>query len=222
MIHMNPKHTFSREIGFFNLDRCKGLSDGVTAFVITLLVLGIDIPEDHRFSEQGLLSFLHKMEYTILVYAVSFLLGGTYWLMQCAILHYFRRGSRTLVWLNLLYLFMLTLLPFVTKLKAIYRDELPVIFLFAVIQVLIGASLLLLWIYALRHPRLLNHPIETNVSLSMTRRIIISPILLSAAAVAISFFSVRVGTFCFLSVPAFYLSHILVDRGWGEPESKPD
>ena len=39
------------------LDRLCALTDGILAVVITILVLGIDVPEDHSFSEQGLLAF---------------------------------------------------------------------------------------------------------------------------------------------------------------------
>ena len=43
---------------WLGLDRLNALSDGVIAIVITILVLGIEIPDDHRFTEQGLLAFL--------------------------------------------------------------------------------------------------------------------------------------------------------------------
>ena len=84
------------------LDRLNALSDGVTAIVLTLLVLGIDVPKDHDFSRDGLVSYLIKIEYQVTVYAVSFVLIGTYWIVRNAMFHYFRYGTRALTWLNLL------------------------------------------------------------------------------------------------------------------------
>ena len=43
----------SGEATRLTLDRLMAFSDGVIAIAITILVLGIDIPEDHSFSEKG-------------------------------------------------------------------------------------------------------------------------------------------------------------------------
>jgi uncharacterized membrane protein len=131
----------SSPTGSFSLDRCKALVDGVFAIVVTLLVLGIDIPTDHRFSEQGLVAFLERIGFDLVIYAVSFWLAGTYWVQHAAIMHFFRNGSRKLIWLNLFFLFPVTLLPFVTELKGTYRDEALVTLLFGVVQIVIGLTL---------------------------------------------------------------------------------
>ena len=89
----------------FSLDRCKALVDGVFAIVITLLVLGIDVPTDHPFSKQGLFAFMTRIGFDLLLYAISFWLAGTYWVQHAAIMQYFRHGSRMLIWINLLFLF---------------------------------------------------------------------------------------------------------------------
>ena len=110
------------------LDRLNCLSDGVIAIVLTLLVLGVDIPEHHDFSAEGLVSFLAKVEYQVVVYAVSFVLIGSYWMQHNVMFHFFRNGSRGLTWLNLLFLFEVTLLPFTTKLIGTYKYEpLPIL-----------------------------------------------------------------------------------------------
>lgn len=120
----------------FRLDRCKALADGVFAIVVTLLVLGIDIPSDHDFSTDGLWLFLQRIGFHVLIYAISFWLAATYWLQHSAIMQYYRCGNRTVVWLNLLFLFPVTLLPFVTELKGDYRHEIMVTMIFGLLQVL--------------------------------------------------------------------------------------
>jgi uncharacterized membrane protein len=206
----------------FSLDRCKALADGVFAIVATLLVLGIDIPADHNFSEQGLVVFLERIGFHLLIYGVSFWLAATYWVQHAAIMHYYRHGNRTVVWLNLLFLFPVTLLPFVTELKGEYRDEALVILLFGAVQILIGLALILLWNYSGSHPHLMSRTVEDAIRRRVTRRMCVSPVIISLVAIAVSFLSLHLGTLLFLSIPLYYLSHRELDLGWTDPGMKGD
>lgn len=203
----------------FKLDRCKALADGVFAVVITLLVLGINIPSDHNFSEEGLFVFLERIGYHVLVYGVSFWLTATYWVQHAAIMQYYKCGNRAVVWLNLLFLFPVTLLPFVTELKGTYRDEELVILLFGIVQVFIGLALISLWIYAVSRPHLLTREIEETIRRKVTWRMIVSPVIISLIAIPMSFFSVHLSTLFFLSIPLYYLSHSVIDQNWNKREN---
>ena len=57
---MNKKADIKNRKERLSPDRMNALSDGVIAVVITLLVLGIDIPDDHSFTEEGLFSFFRN------------------------------------------------------------------------------------------------------------------------------------------------------------------
>jgi len=201
----------------FRLDRCKALADGVFAIVVTLLVLGIDIPPDHNFSEQGFLAFLERIGFELLIYAISFWLAATYWVQHAAILHYYRRGNRAVVWLNLLFLFPVTLLPFVTELKGEYRHEALVTLLFGIVQIFIGLALIALWHYAVSHPHLLTREVEENVQRKITWRMCMSPVIMSLIAIPVSFLSVHLSTLVFLCIPLYYLSHSDIDQNWTDP-----
>lgn len=209
---MSEERTPHPADNLFSLDRCKALNDGVIAIVMTLLVLGINIPADHRTSEEWLLSFLRKVGYELFIYGVSFWLAAAYWVQNCAILHCFRVGNWTLVWLNLLYLFPVTLLPYMTQLKGDYLHEELVVVLFGGLQVLIGVTLLLLWRYTVAHPELLAQPIDATVRSSMTMQLLISPILISIAAMAVSYVWMPLSSLLFMSIPVYYFTHRLVDR----------
>ena len=174
------------------LDRINALSDGVIAVVITLLVLGIEVPKDHQFSTEGFFSFLKKIEYQLVVYAISFALVGTYWLQHNAMFHFLRHGTRMLIWLNLLFLFLVTLVPFVTDLIGTYRYEPLVMIIFAAVNMACSLSLVLLWLYANHVAPVVWPGIDASVVRSMTRRILIGPAL-CLIAVAVSFVSVRIG-----------------------------
>jgi uncharacterized membrane protein len=131
----------------FSTDRINAFTDGVLAIVITILVLGIDLPEDHKFSEQGLVSFLVRISRDVTMCAASFWLIGAYWIQHHAIFHFLKYCNRTLLWLNILFMFPLTLMPFLTKLKAVYHADVIVVPLFGSAFIVSGLILLGIWRY---------------------------------------------------------------------------
>lgn len=205
----------------FSVDRVNGFTDGVLAIVITILVLGIDLPEDHRFSEQGLVSFLVRISRDVTMYAASFWLIGAYWVQHHAIFHFLRYCNRSLLWLNILFMFPLTLIPFLTKLKALYHQDVVVVPLFGSAFIVSGLILLGIWRYIVSRPVLNEHPIDRAVVLSMDRRIMIGPVV-SLLAIGVSYVDIDLGTLVFCSLPLFYLSHRLVDSALGEREMTPE
>lgn len=197
------------------LDRLNALSDGVIAIVITLLVLGIDLPEHHDFSADGLISFLGKIEYQVTVYAVSFVLIGSYWMQHNVMFHFFRQGSRGLTWLNLLFLFELTLLPFTTKLIGVYRNEPLPLVVYGAVNILSGCTLAYMWWYANRLAPVVWPRIDPAIARSMLRRILSGPVV-SLVAIGAAFVNARLSHVVFLTIPLFHLSHRTVDSHWPE------
>lgn len=208
--------------GSFKLERCTALTDGVFAIVVTLLVLGIDVPADHNFTEDGFYKFLERISYEILVYTISFWLAATYWLQHAAIMHYYREGNRALIWLNLLFLFPVTLLPFVTQLRGTYRYEELITVLFGVLQIMIGLALIAIWNYSKSNPQLLIRPIDDAFRRKVILRMLFSPIIISFIAIPLSFVSLHASALCFLSIPLHYLSHRQIDQNWIEPSQRED
>ena len=195
------------------LDRLNGLSDGVIAIVLTLLVFGLDIPEHHDFSTEGLISFLAKIEYQATVYAISFALIGNYWIQHNVMFHFFRYSSRGLTWLNLLFLFELTLLPFTTKLIGTYRNEPLPIVVYGAVHIACGCTLGYLWWYANRSAPIVWPRIEPSVARSMLRRILAGPVV-SLLAIGAAFINVRLAHVVFLTMPVLQFSHRTVDTHW--------
>lgn len=208
----------SKLVHGFTLDRLKGFTDGVLAIVITLLVLGIDIPGGHNFSEKGLAAFVWRIKVDVIMYAASFWLIAAYWVQHHAVFQYLRYCNRTLMWLNILFLFPITLRPFLTKLKVIYRTDEQVVVPFGAAFMASGLILLGIWRYMISHRELLEPPdLDPSVVRSMTRRILMGPVI-SLAAVGISFLDIYLGTIAFCTIPLFYLSHPLIDSGWKSPD----
>ena len=129
--------------------------------------------------------------------------------------HFFRQGSRGLTWLNLLFLFFLTLLPFTTQLIGTYKNEPLVIVIYGAVHIACGCSLALIWWYANRIAPVVWPRIDPAVARSMLRRILMGPVV-SLVAIGIAFINVRLAHVVFLSMPFFYISHRAVDTHWPE------
>jgi uncharacterized membrane protein len=207
---INHERPDSKAIERLPIDRLNAMSDGILAIVITILVLGIDIPTEHKFSEEGLVSFLIKLEPSLIAYAMSFVMVGIYWVQHAALFRFLGHANRRLIWLNILFLLPITLIPFIAKVKAAYRYDPMVIALFSSVHILCGVFLLAIWAYMLAHPELLTCPVHSNVKRSMTLRILVSPVI-CLIAMGLAFVDVKLGTSIFAVIPFFYIWHRTVD-----------
>ena len=90
--------------------RLEAFSDGVIAIIITIMVLELHVPHDD--SARSLLSLLP----VLLSYVLSFTTVAIYWINHHHLIHLVQQVSTRLLWLNVHFLFWLSLLPFVTGL----------------------------------------------------------------------------------------------------------
>jgi uncharacterized membrane protein len=117
---------------FFPLERTIAFSDGVFAVVITILVLGIEVPEDVALDPASIAHVRDKFLHQILVYGVTFCLLAMYWAQHSLFFANLRQMDRPLAVINLLFLLPLSLLPFVTQLMGARREDWKVVLVFAI------------------------------------------------------------------------------------------
>lgn len=84
----------------------EAFSDGVIAIIVTIMVLELRPPE-----EVGLNALISVWP-TFLAYALSFSLVAIYWVNHHNLLHAARRVGNDTLWLNVHFLFWLSLFPF--------------------------------------------------------------------------------------------------------------
>jgi len=99
-------------------NRLESFSDGVFAVAITLLVLGIDVPNVQPHHSLGHALVRNWPQYA--AYVVSFLTIGIIWINHHAMIGRLRAADHMILILNLLLLMTVALLPFVTNLVAAY------------------------------------------------------------------------------------------------------
>ncbi len=130
--------------------RLEGLSDGVFAIAITLLVLDLAVPGTR---EELFHAFFREWP-AYLAYVVSFSSIGAIWLGHSVITEYLERADSTLLRLNLLLLLFVSFLPFPTKLVSEYlgaRHNERVATTIYGLTLLVAVFLLwVLWRYAVR------------------------------------------------------------------------
>lgn len=198
---------------WLTVERLGALTDGVIAIIVTLLVLGIEVPEGHDFASEGVVAFLLKIEHEILLYLASFFLVWAYWLQHHVMFHYVARTNRTIVYLNGFFLFLLSLLPFTTDLAGMYHGVPIVETVFGINYFLSGVVLFAMWRYSVANPYLLRKPIDDIVQRSVGRRILIAPAL-SLLGILVAMIHFRLGNLIFVSIPLYYLSHPIADTHW--------
>lgn len=140
--------------------RLEALSDGVFAVAITLLVLGIAVPE----STHGRLAHLLLNQWPqFAAYAVSFVLIGIIWVNHHAVFDQFTRVDRPLLFLNILLLLFVVLIPLGTALLARYieagSDSHVAAVFYSGVFLCLSIGFTLIWGYALRTPGVLLHPL---------------------------------------------------------------
>ena len=134
-----------------NLDRLAGLSDGIFAVGMTLLVLGLSVPTLRAGAGEGdLWRALLELSPNALVYTMSFMTLGIFWVGQGTQLNLLARSNRHYSWLQLAFLLSVTLVPFSTALLARYPTLRVALVEYWLNIVLLGLTLLAGLQYALR------------------------------------------------------------------------
>jgi uncharacterized membrane protein len=144
--------------------RIVAFTDGVFAIAITVLVLGVDVPE--QLPNGDLNGFLVDSWPQLFAYFLSFAVIGRFWISHHETFRTLHDFDRRLLVINLAYLSLVVLIPFPTNLMGEYGSESVAVVLYAFV---IGSASLLNWLmlrYALHngHVAAAMRPAATNVS----------------------------------------------------------
>jgi len=155
-------------------ERLAALSDGLFAVAMTLLVLDLRVPAlEAIHGEADLRQALVGLAPRALIYLMSFLTLGIFWVGQQTQLNFVARSDRTLSWLHLAFLFSVSLMPFSTSLMAEYIAYRTALLVYWFNILLLGIVLYLTWRYAVR-AGLTSAEVTPMVRRSVERRILIA------------------------------------------------
>ncbi|MCK9460306.1 MAG: TMEM175 family protein [Proteobacteria bacterium] len=205
--------------------RLEALCDGIFAIVMTLLVLEIGVPKIAEISSADKLTErLLSMWPELVSYVVSFALLASFWFAHHFEFSFFARTDRRHVWINVLFMLLISLVPASTALfSEFYRYHVGVV-VYAGNMAAAGMALLWNWRYATHGGRLTVVSFPENVRKAVSIRLLFYPILFAFAAAA-SWLSATVGFLLCVAIPAAYIvMQILphrIDRERAAPDVKP-
>ncbi len=177
---MSTESPFDRT---YTSDRLTFFSDGVMAVAITVLVLGLKLPEGS--SPASLHAGLAALAHPFWCYVLSFVVIGVLWMAHHAQFANIRRIDAVVVWLNLFFLMAVVLIPFVTSILSDFDGPLPTI-LYALVLMVSSLLLAAIWGYACARTGL----VRPDVSHQLRRVGVISPVLVAtvfAASIPIAY-----------------------------------
>lgn len=191
---------FGSEERGLNVSRMSSLSDDVFAVAMTLLVLSITVPViAPGVVDTKLPAELAALWPRYLGYAVSFLLIGTFWMVQHQLFRYIKRFNDFLLFLNLLFLMCIVFLPFPTGLISAYWQSRSAIIFYAASMAVTVLMLCVLWVYAGFKGRLTEEDLDRRTFRNYTIGLL-SMSLIFVVSIGIAFINVRVAKYFWLLV----------------------
>jgi uncharacterized membrane protein len=174
--------TTYNQIAGRSAERLAALSDGIFAVAMTLLVLDLKTPAAEVIhSELDLWHSLVALAPRVLVYMMSFLTLGIFWIGQQTQLNHLSRSDRSLSWIHLSFLFAVSLTPFSTSFLAEHLAFRVALLTYWFNIFLLGATLFFSWTCALDN-HLVRDDISPEVTTAIKHRIVIGQSLYAFGA----------------------------------------
>jgi uncharacterized membrane protein len=172
--------------------RIAALSDGIFGVAMTLLVLDIHIPERANIhTEAELWAGLVALTPPLVTWLMSMMTLGIFWLGQQTQLNQLSRADRNLSWLHFVFLAVVSLMPFSTRLLAEFFDYRVAFFAYWINILLAGATLFACWFYTER-AKLVREDAPPELGSAICRRIVYAQALYAVGA-ALGFVHIGLG-----------------------------
>jgi uncharacterized membrane protein len=189
------------------LEHIISFSDAIFAFSITFMAISIQIPDlPANLTEAQVIDRLLGLRSHLEIYVISFFVIGIYWISYHQIFNHITDSHGITVWLNLLFLFFITLISFAVDLQVEYGFYSIVFALYALVLALAGLLLMLIWLHARRNG-LIDKTVKTieiqNISLQsiLTPAVFMISILISIVNIQIAYY------FWLIIIPAKIIIH---------------
>lgn len=198
--------------------RTEALSDGVFSIAMTLLVLDLKVPLlSPAEAPSRLADSLQDLAPKFAAYALSFLILGICWVGHHNMFHHIKRVDRPALWLNNLFLFAVSMVPFSTALLGEYFRVRTSVMVYGANMLAVGLVMVVIWAYATRGRRLVDsHLTEELVQLQMFR--LGRGPLMSLLALVLAIWSSWASLSVFVVFLLSFLRPGRVDRQWRQTD----
>jgi uncharacterized membrane protein len=197
--------------------RIEALSDGVFAIAMTLMIFNIKVPEiPNELVHSQIAHEVFLLGPKLLVYFISFVMLGVYWIGHHNQYHYILSTDRPFLWINIFFLFCVSLLPFSAGLLGQYPGERTALAIYGLNLILIGGLLYEHWHYATLGRRLVVRDLHPDVVRMAKSRVLIAPVA-AFVAICMATVSTRLSLALFVTIPFLYIIPGRIDRHWLRP-----
>lgn len=157
-----------------SVERLAALSDGIFAVAMTLLVLALRVPAgDTIHSERDLWHAVVALSARLLIFVISVMTLGIFWVGQPTQLNHFAQADRNLAWIHIAFLCAVCLIPFSTSLLAEFIHYRIALLVYWFNMFLLGLTLYWSWSYATPN-QLLADDVPAEIHPAVVRRIVIA------------------------------------------------
>ncbi len=175
-------HSLYNRVAGQNVDRIAALSDGIFAVAMTLLVLDLRVPAAEAIhSEHDLRRALIILVPRLVIFLMSIMTNGIFWVGQQTQLNYVARSDRNLAWIHIAFLCAVSLTPFTTSLLAEFIHYRTALLIYWSNIFVLGLMLYWSWSYATR-AKLLTDDLPPEIHPAIIRRIVIAQSLYAVGA----------------------------------------
>jgi uncharacterized membrane protein len=165
-----------------SVERLAALSDGIFAVSMTLLVLDLRVPASEAVhSEHDLWHALFALSPRLVIFLMSVMTNGIFWVGQQTQLNHFARADRNLAWIHIGFLCAITLTPFTTSLLAEFIHYRVALLVYWFNIVVLGLMLYWSWSYAVRNQFLVDDA-PKDIHPAVVSRIVIAQTLYACGA----------------------------------------
>ena len=169
------------------LEHVVSFGDAIFAFSITFMAVTIQIPNlpENLTQAQVIQNLIGKLGPRFAIYVISFFVIAAYWISYHQIFNHIAGSHVVIVWLNLLFLFFITIIPFAVDLQIDYGLYQVIFILYALVLTAAGASLTLIWLHAMKG-RLLDKTMnQTDIQSILLESIVLPSVFVISIFVSI-------------------------------------
>ena len=169
------------------LEHVVSFSDAIFAFSITFMAVTIQIPNlpENLTQAQVIQNLIGELGPRFAIYVISFFVIAAYWISYHQIFNHIAGSHVVIVWLNLLFLFFITIIPFAVDLQIDYGLYQVIFILYALVLTAAGALLTLIWLHAMKG-RLLDKTLnQTDIQSILLESIVLPSVFVISIFVSI-------------------------------------
>jgi uncharacterized membrane protein len=192
-----PSGSFTPSI---KLEHVVSFSDAIFAFAITLMTLFVDIPDlPTNLTRSELLDKLYALYPQFESYVISFTVIAIFWISYHQVFNPIKGSHIIMVYLNLIFLLLITLLSLATSLVINYDTYQISYIIYNFIVIMTSLLLALIWWYATKNKYLVDKNLDSLVIKGVLINLISIPIVFTISII-ISFVNLDIAQYFWLVI----------------------